>query len=103
MELGDLREGVLPGDLVPLARYVVDLPGLDLAGVGTNLACQHGVVPDQAKMDELSGLATDVEAATGVTLSVVSGGLACVVSVGIVAVLYPELARYDGHRAQAAA
>ena len=74
VELGDLREGVLPADLVPLARYVVDLPGLTLAGVGTNLACQHGVVPDQAKMDELSGLATDVEAATGVALSVVSGG-----------------------------
>ncbi len=74
VELGDLREGVLPADLVALSRYVLDLPGLHLAGVGTNLACQHGVVPDQAKMDELSGLATDVEATTGVTLSVVSGG-----------------------------
>jgi MFS family permease len=36
-------------------------------------------------------------------ISVVSGGLACVVSVGLVAVLYPELARYDGHTAKAAA
>jgi MFS family permease len=35
--------------------------------------------------------------------SVISGGLACVVSVGVVAVLYPELARYDGHRAKARA
>ena len=68
VELGDLREGVLPADLVPLAKRVADLPGLTLAGIGTNLACQHGVVPDQAKMDELSGLATDVEAATGVAL-----------------------------------
>ena len=74
VELGDLREGVLPADLVPLAKRVADLPGLPLAGIGTNLACQNGVVPDQANMDELSGLATDVEAATGVALSVVSGG-----------------------------
>jgi MFS family permease len=36
-------------------------------------------------------------------VSVVSGGLACVVSVGLVALLYPELARYDGHTAKAAA
>ena len=74
VELGDLREGVLPADLVPLARSVAGLPGLTLAGIGTNLACQHGIVPDQAKMDELSGLATEVEAATGLALSVVSGG-----------------------------
>jgi hypothetical protein len=35
--------------------------------------------------------------------SVISGGLACVVSVGVVAVLYPELARYDGHEVAARA
>jgi hypothetical protein len=36
-------------------------------------------------------------------VSFVSGGLACVVSVGLVAALYPELARYDGRTAKAAA
>jgi MFS family permease len=36
-------------------------------------------------------------------LSVVSGGLACVASVGVIAVLFPQLARYDGHTAKAAA
>jgi MFS family permease len=35
--------------------------------------------------------------------SVISGGLACVASVGIVALLYPELARYDGHKVKARA
>src|SRR4051812_1074880 len=35
--------------------------------------------------------------------SVISGGLACVASVGIVAMLYPELARYDGHNVKARA
>jgi predicted amino acid racemase len=74
VELGDLREGVLPSDLVPLARDVIGLPGLTLAGIGTNLACQSGVVPDDAKMHELSALADDVEAALGIALSVVSGG-----------------------------
>lgn len=74
VELGDLREGVAAGDLVGLARHVRARTGLVLAGIGTNLACQSGVVPDQAKMDELSALAADVEAACDVSLAVVSGG-----------------------------
>ena len=48
VELGDLREGVLAADLVPLARSVDGMAGLTLAGIGSNLACQSGVVPDQA-------------------------------------------------------
>ena len=74
VELGDLREGVLAADVVPLARAVAALPCLILAGLGTNLACQSGVVPDQPQMDELSRLVGDVEAAVGDRLSVVSGG-----------------------------
>ncbi|HEY6531653.1 MAG TPA: alanine/ornithine racemase family PLP-dependent enzyme [Acidimicrobiales bacterium] len=74
VELGDLREGVDAVDVVSVARFVRSLPGLSLAGIGTNLACQNGVVPDQAKMDELSGLAEEVEAACGHKLSTVSGG-----------------------------
>nr|WP_174257710.1 alanine/ornithine racemase family PLP-dependent enzyme [Phytoactinopolyspora alkaliphila] len=74
VELGDLREGVAAVDVVDLARTMGKRPGLLLTGLGTNLACQCGVVPDQRKMDELSRLAGEVEAACGVVLSVVSGG-----------------------------
>ncbi len=74
VELGDLREGVAIDDVVDLARSVAKYPGLTLAGLGTNLACQSGIVPDQAKMLTLSHLAEQVEAACGIRLSVVSGG-----------------------------
>ena len=74
VELGDLREGVAASDVVAMARRVCELPGLTLTGIGTNLACQSGVVPDQTKMDELSRLADDVEAACGIELAMVSGG-----------------------------
>jgi predicted amino acid racemase len=74
VELGDLREGVLPADLVPLALAVRGMAGLTLAGIGTNLACQSGVVPDRTNMDALAHLAGDVERAVGAPLSVVSGG-----------------------------
>jgi predicted amino acid racemase len=74
VELGDLREGILPGDLESVARHVIELPGLRLQGVGTNLACQNGIAPDDDKMAQLSALAGALEAALGVELDVVSGG-----------------------------
>jgi predicted amino acid racemase len=74
VELGDLREGILPVDLEAVARDVVARPGIVLRGIGTNLACQSGVVPDERNMAELSALATSLEAALGTTLEIVSGG-----------------------------
>ena len=74
VELGDLREGIATDDVVDMARRVARLPGLVLSGIGTNLACQSGVIPDQHKMDELSCLADEVESACGRTLEIVSGG-----------------------------
>ncbi len=74
VELGDLREGVMPDDLVGVAELTQDLPNLRLVGVGANLACRSGVVPGAANMAELSSLATRVEHATGEALRVVSGG-----------------------------
>ncbi len=74
VELGDLREGIAVGDVLDAALAVDRLAGLRLAGLGTNLACQSGVVPDQRAMDELSTLVRQVETAGGRTLSIVSGG-----------------------------
>lgn len=74
VELGDLREGVLAADLLDLARLTLNLPGLTLLGLGTNLACQSGVVPDEANMAELSRLVELVETTFHVVLPVVSGG-----------------------------
>lgn len=74
VELGDLREGILPADLLDVAREVVRLPSVALRGIGTNLACQSGVAPDAAKMAQLSELATSIESAFDVSLEVISGG-----------------------------
>lgn len=74
VELGDLREGIAVEDVVALARSIGDRPGLSLAGLGTNLACQCGVVPDQRNMDQLSELVEQCEVVSGYPLSVVSGG-----------------------------
>ncbi len=74
VELGDLREGVAPTEVRELARSTRSLRRLRLAGLGANLACQNGVVPDDRNMGELSRLVEEVEAATGESLALVSGG-----------------------------
>ncbi|QYM75101.1 alanine racemase [Leucobacter luti] len=73
-ELGDLRDGIPASDLVAVARAVLRLPGLTLAGIGANLACMSGVIPGDRNMGELSELACRIELSLGVALDTVSGG-----------------------------
>ncbi len=74
VELGDLREGIMPGDLVDTVRTALRFPGIELRGIGTNLACQSGAIPDNSNMAELSALAALVEVTFGIHLDIVSGG-----------------------------
>ena len=74
VELGDLREGIMPSDLESTVRQTLRLPNIELKGIGTNLACRCGVSPDARNMAELSTLADSIEATFGLTLDIVSGG-----------------------------
>ena len=74
VELGDLREGVMPGDLEHTVRETLRFPNIALRGIGANLACRSGVVPDAKNMAELSALANSIEATFGLKLRVISGG-----------------------------
>jgi predicted amino acid racemase len=74
VELGDLREGIMPGDLESAARETLRLPGISLRGIGANLACRNGVAPDDRNMTELSRLTRSVEASVGRRIALVSGG-----------------------------
>ncbi|MFN7898823.1 MAG: alanine/ornithine racemase family PLP-dependent enzyme [Synechococcaceae cyanobacterium] len=74
VELGDLREGILPADLEGIVRLTLALPNLQLLGLATNLGCQHGVAPDASNMAELSALTSAQEARFGIRLPWCSGG-----------------------------
>ncbi len=74
VELGDLREGIMPDQLKAAAAHVLSLGGLRLRGIGANLACRSGVAPDGVNMAELSGCVERLEQELGVELEVVSGG-----------------------------
>ncbi len=74
VELGDLREGIMPGDLTDTVRETLRLPNIVFKGIGTNLACRSGVSPDGKNMAMLSELAGSLEATFGLTIEIVSGG-----------------------------
>ena len=74
VELGDLREGIMPADLEETVRQTLGFPGIAFKGIGTNLACRSGVAPDEANMRELSSLADAIDAKFGPVTSIVSGG-----------------------------
>ncbi len=74
VELGDLREGILPSELGPVLEGTLELEGVELVGIGTNLACYSGVKPTDKNMGELSAIAERVRRDYGIPLEVVSGG-----------------------------
>ena len=74
VDLGDLREGVWPDDLLPMVREVVELPGIRISGLGTNLSCYGGVMPSEENMNQLVAYAYRIEAAFGIKLQYISGG-----------------------------
>ncbi len=74
VELGDLRDGVMPAALHDTVRHVLRHPSLHLRGIGTNLACRNGIRPSDTNMGELSQLVETVETTFGIAVDVVSGG-----------------------------
>ncbi len=53
VELGDLREGILPGGLVKFYEHVFELPHINVLGIGANLGCLAGAVPTVDQLMQL--------------------------------------------------
>lgn len=74
VEMGDLREGIMPSSLEHVVAEVIGIDGIELVGLGTNLACLNGILPDQQKMDLLSTIAGNIEQKFHLSLKYISGG-----------------------------
>lgn len=74
IEMGDLREGIIPANLDTFIEDVLKLKGIEIVGLGVNFACFGGVKPNEQKMNALSTLARDVEMKFSLPLSYISGG-----------------------------
>ena len=74
VEMGDLREGMMPEELDAAVQLTLQCEHLDLLGFGMNLACFGGVVPTMEKIFSFDRLARRIEQAYGVEFEIVSGG-----------------------------
>jgi len=74
IEMGDLREGVMREDLIQFYEKVFRLPGIEVVGLGTNLNCLHGVMPDGDKLIQLALYKQIIELRFKKKIPLVSGG-----------------------------
>lgn len=74
IDLGDLREGVLEEDVDSTVNSILKLPNIKLCGLGTNLTCYGGVIPDKINLGKLVQLNDSIKEKYGIELSIISGG-----------------------------
>lgn len=73
IDVGDLREGVMPDDAFALIDRVDGLPGIHVLGLGTSLTCYGGVVPSKREMDLLISFAHVANNRFGRALTISAG------------------------------
>jgi predicted amino acid racemase len=73
VDLGDLREGIWPDDLIRIVTKTNKLSGIRIKGLGANLACFGGVIPNVDNMNRLVELASEVEQSCNFRLEWISG------------------------------
>ena len=93
IEMGDLREGVMRDDLIDFYDKVFELPGINVIGLGTNLNCLHGVMPDEDKLIQLVLYKQIIELKFNKEIPYVSGGT----TVTIPLILWDQLPKGVNH------
>ncbi len=74
IELGELREGVMGEDFMAFYESVFKLKNIQVVGIGTNLTCLYGVLPNHDKLIQLSLYEQLIEARFNRQIEYVSGG-----------------------------
>lgn len=74
VDVGDLREGVLVEDFVEFMKEALDVEGIEIIGLGTNVGCYGGVLPTPENTKILLDLKKQVKKEFDYDLKVVSGG-----------------------------
>ncbi len=74
VDLGDLREGVMPAELPAFLAQAAQLANLDILGIGTSLTCYGAIVPTAENLGQLVALTKAAERQLERKL-MVSGGM----------------------------
>ncbi|NMB27103.1 MAG: alanine/ornithine racemase family PLP-dependent enzyme [Tissierellia bacterium] len=75
VDLGDLREGFYDEEeLYNTVEEILKLRGIKLIGIGTNLTCYGGVIPDETNLGRLIKVGKIIEKKYNIKLEIISGG-----------------------------
>jgi len=74
IELGELREGVMGEHFMQFYEKVFKLKNISVVGIGSNLSCLYGVLPNHDKLIQLSLYEQLIEARFNRQIPYVSGG-----------------------------
>ncbi|MEW9121298.1 MAG: ornithine racemase Orr [Thermotaleaceae bacterium] len=74
VDLGDLREGILEENLLEIVGRILKLEGIILMGLGTNLTCYGGVIPNKKNLGRLVKMTKTIEKEFKIKFKVLSGG-----------------------------
>lgn len=74
VELGERREGIRPEELPAVTARALEMEGIEVYGIGVNLACLTGVVPTVDKMRAFEKIVQAVQDSCGMRFAMVGGG-----------------------------
>lgn len=75
VDLGDLREGIIEeAEVFETVEEILNLKGIELIGIGTNLTCYGGVIPNQENLSRLVHIKEALENKFSIKLDIISGG-----------------------------
>lgn len=74
IELGELREGVMREDFIEFYERVFQIENIEVVGIGANLSCLYGVLPNHDKLIQLGLYEQLIEAKFNTQIPLLSGG-----------------------------
>jgi len=74
VDVGDLREGIMQGNVLGIATRIFRLRGVNLVGLATNMGCFGGVLPSTDNLGILVKLQCVIEEHLGHKIEILSGG-----------------------------
>jgi predicted amino acid racemase len=73
VEVGELREGLMPEDVLPFVKKIISFSNIEFLGLGTNTTCFSGIIPDYKNLKVLYDLKIKLEN-EGIKVNILSGG-----------------------------
>ena len=75
IDLGDLREGYFTKeDLYKNVEKILDFKGIKIVGIGTNLTCYGGIIPERSILEKLIKYKEKLRLKFNLDLEIISGG-----------------------------